>query len=170
MNVMRHERSEITPWHMRMQPDWRLHWLWTTKTKPSSTLGFLGDGFLSFYTFLVAAVLDKGIPKVPYMEQFFLTLVKLKQDPNFEFPKIKPAFLCPPYFWKWIDLIYYRAPFFIGQSARGFTAPYPLNSRQNFPDWPTWVIVLRYLSKPREIKKQEPRPGQITKVILLWNT
>ena len=41
--------------------------------------------FLSLYTFLVAAVPDKGIPKVPYMEQFFLTLVKLKQDPNFEY-------------------------------------------------------------------------------------
>ena len=77
--------------------------------------------FLSLYTFLVAAVPDKGIPKVPYMEQLFLTLVKLKQDPNFEYLSDQagiPVSTLTDYFWKWIDLIYYRAHIFIQPSAR----------------------------------------------------
>ena len=70
--------------------------------------GLSWDVFQSTYDVLAAGTLGKGVPIISYMDQFFVTLVKLKHDMKFEYMAdhigiSKSAVI--DIFWKWIDII-----------------------------------------------------------------
>lgn len=86
--------------------------------------GLSYEVFLKTYEFLSVHVKGKTKDSLPFLEQFFLTLVKLRLDLPFEF--LAHLTDCGEqtvrdYFWKWVDLMYAKLKFLIKQPDREAT-------------------------------------------------
>ena len=84
--------------------------------------GLPWDIFITTYKFCESAANHKGIPKLPYVDQFFLTLVKLRHGTKFEYLADQAGLSHPStmvdYFWKWVDLITSQLRFIIAWPDR----------------------------------------------------
>lgn len=70
--------------------------------------------FLTTYEFLSQHV--KATGQMPLMDQFFMTLVKLKHDMKFEYLADQvaiPESTVIDYFWKWVDLVHAKLHFLV---------------------------------------------------------
>ena len=70
--------------------------------------GLSWDVFLNRYDSLAEKTLGKGVPIISYIDQFLVTLVKLKHGPKFEYLADQVGISTSgmiDIFWKWIDLI-----------------------------------------------------------------
>lgn len=86
--------------------------------------GIAWDVFQTTFDILLEDLRFKGIPKTKLIDQYFLTLVKLKHNPKFLYLSEQAGLSHPStmtdYFWKWIDLIVARLDFMVKWPYRDY--------------------------------------------------
>ena len=78
--------------------------------------------FLTVFDFVQNDLPPKGIPIIPYIDQLFLTLIKLKHNPKFEFLADRAGISTSTmidYFWKWVDRVFIKLKFMISWPEEG---------------------------------------------------
>lgn len=100
--------------------------------------GITWDVYNSTFEFLQSELPNKGIPKLSYVDQFFLTLVKLKHNPKFEYLCNQAGLTHPStmvdYFWKWVDLMHTKLNFMVTWPDRDIIyKTIPPDMKEKFP-------------------------------------
>ncbi|XP_061816547.1 tRNA methyltransferase 10 homolog B isoform X1 [Nerophis lumbriciformis] len=99
--------------------------------------GLPWDTFMRTYYFLAPHVRGKTKDSLPFIDQFFLTLVRLRLDLSFEllaYQTGRGETTIRTYFWKWLDVMYAKLGFLIQWPDRkSILETLPPEFRQKFP-------------------------------------
>ena len=100
--------------------------------------GLAWDVFETTFGILSEEINSKGILKTPLIDQYFLTLVKLKHNPKFQYLANQAGISHPStmtdYFWRWIDLISCKLSFMVQWPDRDrIRQTVPLHFRDKYP-------------------------------------